>query len=193
MILYFYSEEELGLYSVGYNLPMHISDVVTFALSYSIVPLYVKIYTREGRKETEDFLKDSFKYVLIGIIPICFGYYAVSKELIICLASEKYAGAVTFSYMILLGSMLIGLSNVLNAGLYLRKKVSIMFFINMIAVIINILLNLILLPKYGVTGAAVSTLLASIALIILTTIISFKYIMVRINIKSVLLNKDYQF
>ncbi len=181
LILYFHGEKELGIYSAGYSLPMYIAGVITFSVSYAIIPLFVKIYTNDGRKPTEQFLMDSFHYLLLGIIPLCFGYFAVAKDLFILLASEKYIGAATFSPLILYGSLFLGLNSVLNAGLYLTKKTNIIFAIICTGVAINIPLNLILIPKFHVMGAAWATLIACCATTILTVIFSFNYIQVRIK------------
>ena len=54
------------------------------------------------------------------------------------------------------------------------------------AVVINIILNIILLPQYGVMGAAIATLLACIATTIATILLSYRYIVVRADIKAAL-------
>lgn len=186
MIVFYHGEATLGLYSVGYNLAMYIANIIMFALSYTIVPIYVEIYGKEGRKKTEEFLQRCMYYLLIAVIPICFGYLAVSKDLFITLASEKYAAAATFSPLILIGSLLLGLNTVFNAGLYLKKKSMTMLTIMLLAVILNITMNLILLPKYGVMGAAVSALVTCIIGSILSISLSYRYIAVKVDIKTVL-------
>ncbi|MDH5769299.1 MAG: oligosaccharide flippase family protein, partial [Nitrospirota bacterium] len=186
LIVAYYGEATLGLYSVGYNLAMYVANIIMFALSYTIVPIYVEIYGKEGRKKTEEFLQRCMYYLLIAVIPICFGYLAVSKDLFITLASEKYAAAATFSPLILIGSLFLGLNSIFNAGLYLKKKTMTMLFIMVLAVIVNITMNLILLPKYGVMGAAVSALVTCIIGSILSISLSYRYIVVRVDIKTVL-------
>ena len=186
IILFFHGENELGIYAAGYSLPMYIAGVITFSVSYAIIPLYVKIYTQEGRTATEDFLQDSFHYLMIGIIPLCFGYYAVAKDLYILLASEKYAQAASFSPLILYGSLFLGLNSVLNAGLYLTKRTKTIFAIICTGVAINIPLNFVLIPTFHVTGAAWATLIACGSTTLLTVLLSFRYIRVRLNTRLAL-------
>lgn len=174
--------EALGVYSVGYNLAMYVSNIITFALSYAVVPIYVEIYKNEGRQKTEQFLSKSMHYLLVAIIPICFGYIAVSKELFIVLASEKYYEAASFSGIILIGNTLLGLNNVLNAGLYLKKKGATILYIMLFSVVINIALNLLLVPRAGVYGAAIATLVACIISAIVTIVLSFPHIKIKANL-----------
>jgi len=96
MIMAFRGESELGLYSAGYNLAMYIGNALALSLGYAITPLYVKIYENEGREKTEKFLSKSMYYILIFVITFSVGYYAVSKDLFIVLASKKYEEAAYF-------------------------------------------------------------------------------------------------
>lgn len=185
LIITFLDAEALGVYSVGYNLAMYVANMITFSLSYAVVPNYVKIFEQEGKKATEEFLKKCMHYLLIGVIPICVGYYAVSGDLIVTFASHKYASAAIFSPIILLGTLLLGLNNVLNAGLYINKKSVAILSIMLSAVFINIILNVLLIPRYGVNGAAIATLLSCLAASLLTVYYSFKHLIVRIDFKYI--------
>ncbi len=186
LIVAWHGEATLGLYAVGYNLAMYIANIILFSLSYSIVPIYVDIYSREGRERTESFLQNSMHYLLIAIIPICFGYIAVSKDLFIIFASPKYIDAAIFSPIVLVGNLFLAVNSILNAGLYLRKKTIIIFLISLIAVIVNVIFNIILLPHYAVIGAAIATLIACLTSSVLTIILSFRYIRIKIDLKTIL-------
>lgn len=184
IIMGYIGEQALGVYSVGYNLAMYIGNIIMFSLSYSVVPIYVDIYVKEGKEKTEDFLKKCMHYLVIIIIPIWFGYFAVVKDLLIALASEKYASAASFSPIILMAYLLTPMITLFNAGLYLKKKTMTMFGITVAAIIVNISMNIILLPRLHLMGAAVSALLAWSTATILTRLISGRYISVHVEIKD---------
>ena len=186
MLIIYHGEAVLGIYSVGYNLAMYIADVIHYSLLYSIVPIYVDIYESQGKQKTEEFLRKCMHYLLIAIIPICVGYFAVSRNLLIILASKKYLIASTFSPIILLGSLFLLLNNILNAGLYLRKKSIKMLLIMLSAACINIVMNLFLLPRYGIMGATIATLVSCMSTTVLTLCLSLKYIVVKIDFLNVI-------
>jgi len=185
MIVAFNGVDALGVYSVGYNLASYVADLVTFSLSYAIVPLYVEIYERDGKAKTEEFLSHCIRYLCIAVLPIIAGYFAVAQDLFVVLASDKYIAASTFSPLILIGSLMMGLNTVLNAGLYLEKKSTTILGIMLTAVLINIVANFLLLPAYGIVGAAVAALIACGAATALTVYLSFRYIEIRIDLKTV--------
>lgn len=186
IIMAYLGEQALGVYSVGYNLAMYIGNIIMFSLSYSVIPIYVEIYSVEGREKTEDFLKKCMHYLLVVIIPMWFGYFAIDKDLLIALASEKYESAATFSPIILVGYFLLAMNTLFSAGLYLRKKTMALFGITVTGIILNITMNIILLPRLQLMGAAVSSLLSFLTAIILTRLISGRYISVHVEIKDII-------
>jgi O-antigen/teichoic acid export membrane protein len=185
MLVAYHGEAVLGLYSVGYNMASYLNDLVLFSLSYALVPMYVEMYVKEGKEKTEEFLGKCLNYFLIGIIPLCVGYYAVAKDLIIMLASNKYAESAVFSPLILLGLVFLGMNTILYAGLYLQKKTVQILLINFSAATVNIVMNIILLPEYQATGAAMATLIACITASVITVFLSFRYIAVKPDLKTI--------
>lgn len=186
LIVAYYDEAVLGLYSAGYNVAMYIANILMFSISYAIVPIYVDIYGGEGREKTEAFLQKCLNYLLIALIPICFGFLAVAKDLFITLASEKYASAAIFSPVILLGTIIFALNSIFNAGLYLAKRTMTMLSIMLLAVAVKVLMNILLLPSYGVMGAAISTLVPCAMVTLLNGLLSYKYISVKIHFKIII-------
>jgi O-antigen/teichoic acid export membrane protein len=185
LIVAYYDEAMLGLYSAGYNVAMYIANILMFSISYAIVPIYVDIYCGEGREKTEAFLQKCLNYLLIALIPICFGFLAVAKELFITLASEKYASAATFSPIILLGTIIFALNSIFSAGLFLAKRTMTMLNIMLLAVAVKVLMNILLLPAYGVMGAAISTLVPCAMVTLLNGLLSYKHIRVKIDFKII--------
>ena len=185
MIIAYHGEAVLGIYSVGYNLAMYIAEMLNTALLYSVIPVYVGIYETQGKDKTEEFLERCMRYLLIAVIPICFGYFAISKDLLVTFASVKYVQAAAFSPIILVGSFLLLINNILNAGLYLNKNTMKMLLIMLLSVLVNIIMNFILLPRYGVMGATIATLASCLVATILTAYFSYKYIIVRIDLNTI--------
>jgi len=177
-------EQALGLYSVGSNLAMYIGNIITFSLSYAIVPIYVEIYGGEGREKTEAFLSKSLQYLLMVMVPMWVGYVALSKDLFITLASEKYAMAASFSPLILLAYFFLAVNTIFNAGLYLQKKTFLLFIINLSSILLNVGMNMILLPRYGVVSAAVTAAISYMVSTILTVWISKRFITIRIELRT---------
>jgi O-antigen/teichoic acid export membrane protein len=181
LILYYMGEEAVGVYSVGYNLVSYINEMILFSLSYAIVPLYVEIYEKEGKEKTEAFLTRCLHYLLIGIIPLFFGYAAIAKQFVVLLASEKYVEAASFSPIILLSSLLMAMSILFNAGLYLQKRSRSILMIMVVTAVINIGVNLIIIPRFGILGASWATVVSSFCSMMISVTYSIKILRIRID------------
>ena len=59
-------------------------------------------------------------------------------------------------------------------GLYIHKKGKILMLLTMLSATVNVILNVILIPKYGITGAAIATLVSFVLLATSNKIISSK-------------------
>jgi O-antigen/teichoic acid export membrane protein len=184
MIIGYQGEAILGLYTVGYNLPSYLNDLIMFSLSYAVVPLYTEMYMKEGKEKTEAFLGRVLNYYFMAVIPLCAGYYAVARDLLVALASDKYAEAAAFSPVILIGLVFLGMNAILNAGLYLQKQSMKILSVMIVALVVNIALNTILLPPYGAAGAAWARLIACVASSVLAGFLSFRYLSLRINLRT---------
>lgn len=184
LILWYLGPEKLGMYSVGYNLAMYVSNTIMFSLSYAIIPIYVNIYEQSGKEETERFLKKTLEYLLIGIIPICVGYSAVCRDLMVFLASNAYEKAAEFSPIILISTILLGMNKIFNAGLYLKGKTKVVSLIMFVSVCSNLLANVVFIPKWGLIGAAYATFISCLLSVLMTIFLSFRFIFVKLSWES---------
>lgn len=186
MLMAYMGEGALGIYSVGANLASYVNDLIMFSLSYAVLPIYIGIYEKEGREKTEAFLSKCLNYLLIAVMAVFAGYAATIEDLLSILASEKYLAAASFSPIILLGSFFLGMNSVLRAGLYLKKDTVSILAIMISSLVLNVVLNLFMIPAYGVTGAAISQLISCTFAVLLTITLSFRHIFIRVELKSAL-------
>jgi O-antigen/teichoic acid export membrane protein len=151
--------------------------------TYAIVPIYVDIYGGEGRRNRGISAK-CLNYLLMVLIPICFGYLAVAR-LVYHAASENTPPQRHFlrSYS---SEQFFRSESIFNAGLYLAKRTTTMLSIMLLAVAVKVLMNILLLPAYGVMGAAISTLVPCAMVTFLNGLLSYKHIRVKMDFKIVI-------
>jgi len=160
LIQLFCTPDALGIYSVGYNLASYISNILLVPLSFAVTPVLMETWTRDGREATRQFLGSSTRYVALVFFPVLAGFIAVRDELLLLLASAKYSEAGMIIPFAVVGVGFFALSNVFNAGLIIHKRTGKILLHSFIAAVLNILLNLVLIPKFGIIGAAVATVVA---------------------------------
>jgi O-antigen/teichoic acid export membrane protein len=148
--------EDVGYYAVGYRIAMIVSFVMV-GFQGAITPL---IYSNYQNSETPVQISKIFRYFLcfsclILFFIICFQYY-----LVFVLAGSKYLLSMQVIPFLALSS-LFSTMYIFAPGLSIAKKTHIISFINLAGFMLNIVLNLLLIPEWGISGAAFATCLSS--------------------------------
>ena len=113
-----------------------------------------------------------------------FGLSAIAHDVIVVLASDKYAEAAYALPFLIAGAAVWGITPVLASGLHIHKKTKKMNYIVMVGTGANIILNIITVPIWGIMGAAVSTLVTYCVVIVLVRRVSFRYLSIPIDFMS---------
>ena len=122
-------------------------------------------------------------YFIIGI-PIIFALSFLGHDLLVLTASKKYEEGFVVIPFIVVGYMLHKANFLYGAGLYLSKKTGTLLMIIACSAVINIILNIILIPIWGLYGAATTTLIAYLFEVILLVNVSFHKLSFKIPIYS---------
>jgi O-antigen/teichoic acid export membrane protein len=153
-------EAPLGLYAAAYNLCQYVQAVFIASVGQAIMPIYMDMWDREGPAQASDFISRSLRrYVLFGA-PVVAGLAAVGPELLPSLASEKYASAGVILPWVIAGMVVDGTNAMVGAGLFIHRKTRAIMAIVMSCAALNIGLNILLIPRIGVLGSAIATLVS---------------------------------
>ncbi len=166
LIAYFLGSKFVGYYGPAYDLGNITLLYAPFALL--LPPMLSKFYDEKNVTLVMDIMQKSIKYYLLLAIPACIGVSVISKPLLDLLSTSEIA---INSYFITpfsaLSTLLFGYYIIIIQILFLEKKTKIIGYIWIFAAIINLVLNIFLIPQLGITGAALSTLVAFCSLTIL--------------------------
>ena len=173
LIKFLASEEALGLYELGYRVAGILNMFFIMPLSLTLLPIAYKIYNQPGDKE---YYKKIMTYVTFLLMWGGIFLAIYSKEIISLFASsESYIPAYKVVPVILLAYVFFGMSMVSSLGMYLTGKTIYIAVITIVSAAVNIGLNFILIPVYGIMGAAINTLAAFVLLYFISLIISNHY------------------
>jgi len=151
----------VGIYQVNYRLGIFMMLIVStfdfawrpFFLSHATDPdakrLFARILTYFVLLMVSVFLVLSFFLEDIVRIPLFAGHSIIDA---------KYWSGLSIVPVVLLAYVFLGISNNLVAGIYIEKKTKHLPMITFIGVVVNIGVNVLLIPILGIMGAAVATL-----------------------------------
>ncbi|MGE1101271.1 lipopolysaccharide biosynthesis protein [Peribacillus simplex] len=179
-IQYFNGYTELGLYSAAFSIVALLNAVQT-AFSTFWVPVAYEHY--EKNRDDKIFFKSvnsivSLFMFFIGIILILF------KDLIILILGEDFREAASIMPFLIFMPIMYTISETTVLGINFKKKPQYHIIIALLSAIASILGNVILVPIYGATGAAISTGLAYILFFVIRTIISNRFYKVNYELKK---------
>lgn len=160
MLSKLYSEAAAGIYSVVSNISV-IATMIWSSVNASLVP-----YTFE--KLNDKKYGDINRIVLpllLAYSVICVGVTLVAPEIIMILAPKEYYSGVYAVPPIVSVAFLSALYNIYANVEFYHKKSGGIAVATIVSAVVNIALNLVLIPKFGFVGAAYTTLVSNIVLI----------------------------
>lgn len=174
------TKEQLGAYSSAYTLVDYAQGIVTTALIASAIPMFLRLNAKQGLDQAQQFLTGALRVYIWAAMPVIFIVASAGESILTFLAGEDYAVGAPVMPWVAAGIGLFGVFELVAAGLYLSKNTGKMFYIVLGTAIANIALNLFAIPRFGLLGAAVTTLLCYFAAIVASYQWGKRYLHIRI-------------
>lgn len=160
IIQYFLPGDPLGIYAASYNLCQYVQTVCVASLNNAVVPIYMRLWSEKGEAATRQFIDQVLHYYVLLAAPIVAGMAAVGPEFLPFVASQKFASGALIIPYVMAGMAIDGLSVVVGAGLFIHKETRVMMRLVLGGALFNVVLNAALVPRVGLVGAALATLLS---------------------------------
>lgn len=172
-ILQFYvSVSALGIYSLGYTFGM-IQIFVGVAITQAWIPFLFKRIAEEG-EASEPRLARMITYYVLFLSAIAVGLSLFSKEVIYILTNKSFHTAADFVPIIVVAYLWNGLYIIPLNFLMLKNKTFLIPLVTIPAAAINIAINIVLVPHFGITAAAWATFFAFLSQLLIIQIIAMK-------------------
>ncbi|NQU77331.1 flippase [Candidatus Falkowbacteria bacterium] len=159
------SDEAMGFYSVPYKLVFSL-QVLPVAFGASVYPAFSHFWLK-----SRDLLKNTFErslfYLMIIALPITFGTIALASQIIIKVYSDQFSPSILSLQILIISSFFSFLTFPVGALLNAcdRQKTNTR---NIgIVMVVNIIINLFLIPRYTFIGASIAALVSQALLFFL--------------------------
>lgn len=155
---------QVGIYTVGYALALHINLLMNSALWEAFVPVANRVYGTEGEAAVRELKGRMLLPIVYASVGVATMVLAIGQDAIVALAGQGKAqsGAV----FVVVGTVmaLYPMFDIAAYGLLLRKRSGTVLLITTGATAINIGVNFLLIPRYGYMGAAFAVVISHVAL-----------------------------
>ena len=170
---------DVGYYSAAYRF-LTIGIGLTNCYIAAIFPVISRFYV-ESKNNFQQSCVSSIKYLSITIIPVAVITTYLSKDIIRLFYGDEFIVSAQTLQILIWTLVLFPAANILGNGLVASHQQKIDLLISVLSACFNIVLNLILIPKYSHVGAGIATLLA----------LTFFVILQQIFVRRVLFKMNY--
>ena len=179
---YFSTLTQVGLYSLGSQLASALT--LLFAgtgLAWS--PFIFSTYKQGGSKAVYSKVID---YLVSATFFCVIGLSLFSREILLVFTTPQYFGAYIVVPFLALYLAFYHLGLRMSFGISIARKTLHFAWISAVTAAVNVGLNFLLVPPYGMIGAAIATLICSIVWCILLVSVSQRYYRINYNLGSFL-------
>ncbi len=180
---------EVGIYGVG----MRFLDMLIIIPVYfmnSVLPTMTR-FLEEQKEKINRIVQLSFDFLIATAMPILVGGFILATPIILLISEKDFVTGELFEYgsdlavKILMFAMFFSFLNALfGFTLVVLKKQKKLMWINAACVVFNLISNLIVIPQWGFRGAAVTSVLCELFILIFTFIAVKKVLSFKLNFQT---------
>ena len=170
MLRFISGDEQTGYYNAAVKIKLIVSSLVT-SLGAVLLPR-LSYYIEKGMKEEfQRMASKALGFVTMMALPLMAYFMMFANESIRCLSGSAYELAVPSMWIIMPTVIFIGLSNILGMQILIPTGQEKKVLQSVIAGgVVDLILNLLFIPKLGASGAAIGTLAAEFAVVLVQTV-----------------------
>lgn len=153
------SNEEVGYYNAAYKIIMFLILLIG-AYHEAIFPLISSYYKTSSLDSLRKLLSITEKLMVTVAIPLAVGGTILANSLMDLLFGIEYTNGIIAFQILIWAVLIICINTGYSRGLLACKKENWYMAGTTVPAIVNVTFNLILIPRLGITGAAIATVLA---------------------------------
>lgn len=157
--------KSVGYYSAAYKLILIIL-VPQILIYQSFFPVFSSFW-KEARNNLVSIFSKYNELILALIVPIIVGGIVLADKIINFIYGVQYLSSILAFKILIFSTFFFYLASSWRALLIISDNQKKFFYVNLFGVLINIILNFILIPKYSLIGAAISFVLTQFSMAII--------------------------
>lgn len=167
MLSFMMTDAAVGIYNAGYKI-IDILAVLPNILLTALYPVFSRFH-----QDNKLMLKKSFdqalRYVTILCIPVVIGVFLIADKIIILLYGSGYLESISILKILIFISLFSFLNTPLFVALNAIGKQRITMINTGFTALANIVMNRILIPIWGINGAALATIISEFTFFVLSS------------------------
>ena len=162
------SVDQVAVYAIGYK----IGSLVNMVIGPFNVAWPNFAFSTMHEPDAKNTYRDIITFLLAGSIFTGLGVFIFRDDLVSILAPATYLDASRVVIWIIMAMVAFGLYPVLSLGPKIKRQTFKLAWISVFTAVINIILNLVFIPRFGIIGVALSTFISYFLLALISYLVS---------------------
>lgn len=156
----FFNTDQAGLYAAACDMQMNLIGVPMVVMALAGYPLTVSAYAEKGEQAAQAQLRLLGSFIILIVLPEAIGIVMTGPLLVNIFLGEEFR-LLTLSLLPILVSATFfkALLIYVNYGYFLGARTDLTLLSMAVAAVVDLALNVTLIPRYGPSGAAVAALI----------------------------------
>ena len=160
VIGYLLGPDDVGVYAAGYHIAAAGVSMFSLPLVLAGFPILIQAYEYQAEEMVAKLLRDLVGVYFVIMFPVVVIFAAFWYEIGRIVLGTAYIGGGAVLPWVATGVFFLVLTFIINQPFQLTKRTRLMLFPLALSALINIGMNIVLVPIAGILGAAVATLVA---------------------------------
>jgi len=148
---------EVGIYSMSYRFGMIMNMVLITPFRQAFSPMMFRL---ADEMDIKKLYRKYFTYFLLAGFIFFLFLSMFAREILLIVTTPEYAQGAIIIPLITFAYLLFGLRSIFTNALATMKKTKIIASTTILGALLNIILNMILIPQMGILGAAIATVVS---------------------------------
>jgi O-antigen/teichoic acid export membrane protein len=150
--------EEVGIYFTAFKLSMFAS-IALMAINSIASPKFAELYGKKDFDGLKKVAHQSSKMIFLATLPLVLLFFAFPEFLLGLFGEEFKVGVKAFVFLSF-GKLISSFSGTVGNILQMTGKQVIFMNVLFVGAIVNVILNFFLIPKFGINGAALASMIS---------------------------------
>jgi len=150
--------DDVGLYSLGYRF----GEIIFFVVTAIQLAWPQFVFGNRKLKEAPRLYAYASTYYVAGLLFLVLGLSLLAPEVIAVMTTPAFQGAAVVVPIVAMAGLCQGICSIGSIGIMFQKRPIVRAYAIATAAVLNLGLNYLLIPRYGMLGAAWATVLSFI-------------------------------
>ncbi|RME57690.1 flippase [Candidatus Parcubacteria bacterium] len=156
---WFRSAHEIGLYGAAQR-PVQLLYVFPSLFTASLFPIISKLVQAQATPKLKKVLETAITAMMGFAIPVAIGGILLGKQIIALLFGPAYLPATPTFQLLLVTILAVIPGGIVNNSIFAYNRQRVFIVSTIAGALTNVVLDLLLIPPYGIAGSAVATIIS---------------------------------